>query len=121
MRSQFGVAAHHPICERRIRCFCVVVVAVVFQMSGLNNNPAQARELLEASPDAALSRIQDLEAQRLAMNADRKRIARELKNETQKRKRLMTKARALSTDDLLNVVVSRAAQAKAKAKAKAMM
>ena len=84
--------------------------------SGIAN---QARELLEASPDAAWSRIQDLEGQRLSLASERKRLARELKNETQKRKRLMAKARNLSTEDLLNVVVSRAAAAKAKSKAKA--
>ena len=88
-------------------------------MAGAGDVAAQARELLEATPDAALSRIQELEAERLALAKDRKRLARELKNETQQRKRLMAKARNLSTEDLLQVVVSRSARAKAKAKAKA--
>ena len=88
-------------------------------MNDASGVAAQARELLEASPDAAWNRIQDLEAQRLSLASERKRLARKLKNETQKRKRLMTNARNLSTEDLLNVVVSRAAAAKSKAKAKA--
>ena len=86
---------------------------------GAGDVAAQARELLEGSPDAALTRIQELESERISLARDRKRLARELKNEMQKRKRLMAKARNLSTEDLLQVVVSRSAQAKTKAKAKA--
>ena len=89
-------------------------------MAGNGDVAAHARELLEASPDAALGRIQELETERLSLARDRKRLARELKNELQKRQRLMAKARNLSTEDLLQVVVSRSAQAKARAKAKAV-
>ena len=101
-----------------LRDICHIVFFVIC-MAGAGDVAAQARELLEATPDAALSRIQELEAERLALAKDRKRLARELKNETQQRKRLMAKARNLSTEDLLQVVVSRSARAKAKAKAKA--
>lgn len=79
----------------------------------------QARLLLENSADTQLTRIEALDAQRKDIARQKKDIARELKNEQQKRRRLMSKARNLSTEDLLNVVVSRAASAKAKAKAKA--
>ena len=79
----------------------------------------EARVLLENSADTQLTRIADLDAQKKAISRQKKEIARELKNEQQKRRRLITKARNLSTEDLLNVVVSRAASAKAKAKAKA--
>ena len=87
-------------------------------MNDASGVAVQARELVEASHDAAWTRIQDLEAQRLSLASERKRLAREFKNEKQKRKRLMAKARNLSTEELLNVVVSHAAASKAKAKAK---
>ena len=77
----------------------------------------QARLLLENAPDETLTRMQQLQQSRADLAAERKRVVRDLKNEAQKRKRLMQKARNLSTDDLLHVVVGRAAQAKAKAAA----
>lgn len=99
--------------------FCLSAYLVI-RMAETGDVAVHARELLEASPDAALGRIQELEAERLSLARNRKRLARELKNELQKRKRLMAKARNLSTEDLLQVVVSRSARAKAKAKAKAV-
>lgn len=86
-------------------------------MNDVSGVADQSRELGEASHDAAWTRIQDLEAQRLSLVSERKRVAREFKNETQKHKRLMAKARNLSTDELLNFAVSHAAAAKANAKA----
>ena len=84
-----------------------------------NNVADQARALLENSADDQLSSIQRLEAQRKELCAQRNEISRELKNQQQKRRRLMNKARSLSTNDLLSVVVTRASAAKAKAKAQA--
>jgi len=80
---------------------------------------AQARALLEQSDDVQLTRIQELLEERAALNAERKRKSKDLKNEMAKRKRLLAKAKHLSTEDLLAVVVSRSSAAKAKAKAKA--
>ena len=62
--------------------------------------------------------MQLLDQERKALGAERKRMTREIKNESQKRQRLLQKARNLSTDDLLQVAMTRSA-AKAKAKAKA--
>ena len=75
----------------------------------------QARVLLESATDESSTKRQRLATERAALTLQRKEITKELKKEQQKRKRLMTKAKHLSTDDLLQVVVTRAAQAKAKA------
>ena len=80
---------------------------------------AQARALLEYSPDAALDRLQHMEHQRAALLAERRRVTQNIKNEDKTRRRVMVKARGLSTEELLDAVVSRAAQAKAKARAAA--
>ena len=75
----------------------------------------QARVLLESATDESSTKRQRLATERAALTLQRKDITKELKKEQQKRKRLMTNAKHLSTDDLLQVVVTRAAQAKAKA------
>ena len=84
-----------------------------------NSVADEARALLENSADDQLSSIQRLESQRKELCVQRREISRELKNQQQKRRRLMNKARSLTTNDLLSVVVTRASAAKAKAKAKA--
>ena len=96
---------------------CVAFPLFIFR-SVMASSASEARLLLESSADTQLTRIEALDAERKDLSRQKKDIARELKNEQQKR-RLMSKARNLSTEDLLNVVVSRAASAKAKAKAKA--
>ena len=63
--------------------------------------------------------IAALDARKKDIAAQKRDVAKQLKNEQQKRRRHMAKARNLSTEDLLNVVVTRATIAKAKAKAKA--
>ena len=83
------------------------------------DSATEARALLENTADAQLTRIAALDAQKKEIAAQKRDIAKQLKNEQQKRRRLMAKAKNLSTEDLLNVVVSRAAATKAKAKAKA--
>ena len=88
-------------------------------MAGSTN---EARALLENAADTQLTRIAALDERKKEIAAQKRDVAKQLKNEQQKRRRLMAKARNLSTEDLLNVVVSRAAIAKsekAKAKAKA--
>ena len=88
-------------------------------MAGIGNSVAA--RVRDASHDAnaeTLDRMQTLEDERRALTVERKRIARELKNECQKRRRLLQKARNLSIDDLLQVAMTRSA-AKAKAAAKA--
>ena len=108
-------------CENIACAALPFLAACMADSSSSTSGAAQARALLEQSADAQLTRIQDLEAQRASLSSERKRKTKELKNEMQKRKRLMTKARNLSTDDLLAVVVSRSATAKAKAKARSKM
>ena len=96
---------------------CVVVVVVLAFMAD-SNVATRVREALDGATDETLNRMQLLEQERKALCAERKRITREIKNESQKRQRLLQKARNLSTDDLLQVAMTRSA-AKAKAKAKA--
>ena len=60
-----------------------------------------------------------MEERRARLQAERKEVKKALHNETRKRKRLLTKAKGLSTDDLINVVVIKETT-KAKAKAKAL-
>ena len=94
---------------------------VFVAMAGVDSSvAARVREALDGATDDTLNRMQTLEQERRALNGERKRLARELKNESQKRRRLLQKARNLSIDDLLQVAMTRSA-AKAKAKAKAVV
>ena len=55
---------------------------------------------------------------RKSLAHERLEVKRELRNETRKRKRLLSKVSTCSAEDLINaVVIKSAAQAKAKAKA----
>ena len=99
------------------RTFLLAFVVVLDFMAD-NNVAARVREALDGATDETLNRMQLLDQERKALGAERKRITREIKNESQKRQRLLQKARNLSTDDLLQVAMTRSA-AKAKAKAKA--
>ena len=79
------------------------------------NDPiAAARALLEAAGDAPGDRVAALQQQKRDLQAQRTAVAKAIKNEAKKRKRVLDRAKTLSTDDLLSVVASRAA-AKAKA------
>ena len=80
---------------------------------------AAARALLEGISDPSADAVAALEERRSRLQAERKEVKKALHNETRKRKRLLAKAKGLSTDDLLNVVVMKAtAKSKAEAKAK---
>ena len=82
------------------------------------NDPiAAARALLEAAGDAPMDRVAALQQQKRDLQAQRSAVAKAIKNEAKKRRRVLDRAKTLSTDDLLSVVAARAA-AKAKAKAK---
>ena len=62
----------------------------------------------------------DLKKQAEAIKTEKKRVAKELKNEERKRQRLRAKAKQLSAEDLVQVLALRAtASAKSKAKASA--
>ena len=116
-RLAFGLS--HGFLFALIFTIDIVVLLFFFALPMEAQAAEQARVLLESAPDEALTRMQELQQSRADLAAERKRVVRELKNEAQKRKRLMQKARNLSTEDLLHVVVGRAAQAKAKAVGKA--
>ena len=75
-----------------------------------------ALALLETSPDVSANRLSAMERRRAELFAERRQIVRSIKNENRRRRRVMVKARGLATDDLMNLITSRA-QAKAKAKA----
>lgn len=61
------------------------------------------------------SAIENLIEEQKAMRLERKRIAQDLRNAQKKRSRLKTKARLLSTEDLLTVVALRERDMAAKA------
>ena len=54
---------------------------------------------------------------RKSLLQQRAAVAREIKAESRKRKKVVEKARSLSNDDLIGILAGRAAAAKAKAKA----
>ena len=86
--------------------------AALRQLAGLAVVPGGAVNLHD--------RIAQLRAQQATIHEERKRVQRELRNEERKRRRLVEKARSLSTEDLVTILGARAAaKAKAKAKAKA--
>ena len=53
------------------------------------------------------NRIADLKAERARLQAERKRVAADLRNEEKRRQRLMKAARTLSNDDLASVLGAR--------------
>ena len=80
---------------------------------------ADAIEILRSAGDADAEKLAALEAQRKELHRKRNELAKEIKHETKKRRRLLNKARGLSNDSLLEVIAARqakSAQAKANAK-----
>ena len=73
---------------------------------------------LGANDDASANRLTALHQQQANLAAQRRATQKLIKNETAKKKRILEKARRLTNEELLEVMVSRGA-AKAKAKAKA--
>ena len=79
---------------------------------------AQALAVLENAEDTSASKLQELVEKRKSLAHERLEVKRELRNETRKRKRLLSKVGKCSVEDLMNaVVIKSAVQAKAKAKA----
>ena len=71
-------------------------------------------------PDRAKNAITDLQDARRVLAVRKRRLAQQLRNETKKRARMMTKSARLSTQDLVEVLhirQNRVAAAKAKAQA----
>ena len=93
-------------------------------LGGAEGEPAAGHDLaaalLQRVGDPAGARVARLKEQRAELLANKKRVAQQLRNEEKKRARLLAKARALSNDDLMTILGTRAAvAAKAKAKGKA--
>jgi hypothetical protein len=80
---------------------------------------AAALALLAGVGDLGANAMQTLADRKRALEVQKKAVAKEMKSEQRKRKRMLDKAKNLSDADLLSVVATRQAQAKAKAKAKA--
>ena len=79
---------------------------------------AEAFAILESHGDADASRLRALEERKRELHEARRAVAKEVKKETKKRRRIMEKAKGLSNETLLQVIVSRATT-KANAKARA--
>ena len=73
--------------------------------------------LANLGSDVVSARIKTLKAQRQQMLAEKKAVARALKNAQRQRNRLKRKAKNLSTDDLVEVLTMRGAAQRAKAEA----
>ena len=79
---------------------------------------AEAIAILESHGDADASRLRALEDRKRELHEARRAVAKEVKKESKKRRRIMEKAKGLSNETLLQVIVSRATT-KANAKARA--
>ena len=73
--------------------------------------------LLESSPDKSAEAVAVLNQRRSELQQERRQVTKEIKNENRKRKRLLVKAKGLTQDDLVDVMIMKA-QVKAKAQAK---
>ena len=73
--------------------------------------------LANLGSDVVSARIKTKTAQRQQMLAEKKAVARALKNAQRQRNRLRRKAKILSADDLVEVLTMRAAAQRAKAEA----
>ena len=83
---------------------------------------AEAIEILRSAGDRDAEKLAMLENRRKELHKQRMTLSKEIKNEVKKRRRLLTKARGLSNDSLLEVIAARHAKsAQSKAKASASM
>ena len=78
----------------------------------------KAQEVLAAMSDSSAATIADLQQKRRSISSQRTQVTREIKNETRKRKRLLSKVSGCTTEQLLTAAALKAA-AEAKAIAKA--
>ena len=80
---------------------------------------ADAIAILEEVGDANADQVAALDARRRELFNERRVVAREIRNATRKRQRLLEKAKGLSNAALMEIVAARAARtAQSKAKAK---
>ena len=83
---------------------------------------AEAIEILRSAGDRDAEKLALLETRRKELHKQRMTLSKEIKNEVKKRRRLLTKARGLSNDSLLEVIAARHAKsAQSKANASANM
>ena len=80
---------------------------------------AEAIRILQGFGHEDAERLIALEERRKTLHRQRQAVQREIKNDSRKSQRLLEKARGLSDDSLLQVIVNRASKAQAKAKANA--
>ena len=78
-----------------------------------------ARLLAAGRSDASANEIQRLRSERQVLNKRKSDVTKQLKNETRKRARRLSRSSALTNDDLVEVLAIRHERAVAKAKAKA--
>ena len=101
---------------RGVHSITLTVVFFIFAFVGDATTAALAA--LEHAEDASASKLKELFEKRRALAVERSENKRELRNESRKRKRLLTKVSRCSVEELMNaVVIKSTAQAKAKAKA----
>ena len=132
--KQFGVSLFQASLFARVRrpFLCVSVLLVMERESSpaprsLDNEvtsprTAEAIEILRSAGDRDAEKLALLENRRKELHKQRMTLSKEIKNEVKKRRRLLTKARGLSNDSLLEVMAARRAKsAQSKAKASANM
>lgn len=103
-RVLFGQQLHFYRIAQQIG-FCVFVIWTA--MGTLDNSHSiQERGLLNESGNVPLWRVREIVHARALLNDCRKRKAKELECEQMRRKRLLSKARQISVDDMLAVARS---------------
>ena len=80
---------------------------------------AAALELIHGLGDRSADRMAELTERKRALKQERADVAKQIKAEARKRKKIMEKAKTLSDAELMAVLAARGAAAKAKAQAKA--
>ena len=86
-------------------------------ISAVEQRRVATQALLESSPDKSAEAVAVLNQRRAELLQERRQVTKDLKNENRKRKRLLVKAKGLTQDDLVDVMIMKA-QGKAKAQAK---
>ena len=108
-------------CARHLGCLhpCIHFCCSCFRAVMDSPRAAEAIRILQGFGHEDAERLIQLEQRRKTLHQQRQAVQKEIKNESRKRQRLLEKARGLSDDSLLQVIVNRASKAQAKASGKA--
>ena len=83
-----------------------------------DSSAAQAIALLRGARDVRAEALGTLTERQKELAKQKRSVTQELKNEKKRQKRVLSKAGALSDEQLMSIIIARSSKAKAKAKAK---